>query len=633
MADEDDTQGMGTQEPPKPVKGNLAEVVQLFERAIAEAPDATPAEHQIDDDASDPPDGLPPDGLPPDPPDGGDGGDDEPAIDPETLAYCAEQPPNDTGNGRRLLAWYRGELLNVREMGWHGWTSTHWDREGGDEAATRAAQETAERIAVERHYIEFEEHEARAVQAAEELKGYSDDELSKEQTATRERAKAAHGARGGRRAARRKFAVTCGNTGRIVGMLSQALPHCTIAPDKLDRDPMRFNCRSGTLVFRRVLDPDCPDPEVSRYTLEVERRDHDQSDLISHLAPVDYDPAARAPTWLALLERFQPDPAQRRFLQTYMGLMLTGLVVQHVLFNWGKGANGKSTIIEAIAGMLGGYADVLNPESIMEMDRKRGDQATPDFAKLPGKRLVRIPELKRGETINESMIKRLTGGEEVPVRHLNRGFFMLKPVFKAVMSGNDKPNIQGGDEGIWRRMFILLWPVSIPKAERREMIDVLAELEPERPGMLNWLIEGLSIFIREGLHAPESVQLFTEQHRSEMDPLGEFIGDCIVQKTDGRVQARAAYQAFVSWCQANAVKPWSETAFGRQMASKGFSRISGRSSTNSAVKFYENIELQNVPERPEDKGKSSGASPPDPLDDPRDAMRGPAQGPDDGDDF
>src|SRR5258706_4682936 len=49
----------------------------------------------------------------------------------DIIEKCAHQPQNDTGNGQRLLAWFGGDVLHVRDVGWQVWAGTHWSHEGG----------------------------------------------------------------------------------------------------------------------------------------------------------------------------------------------------------------------------------------------------------------------------------------------------------------------------------------------------------------------------------------------------------------------------------------------------------------------------------------------------------------------
>src|SRR5579864_953879 len=88
------------------------------------------------------------------------------SIDRGVLAECAREPQNDTGNGQRLLKHFGADLLHVRNVGWHAWAGTHWESEGGDEIATRLAQQTAARIVLEAEVISATPHEQQLIDAA-----------------------------------------------------------------------------------------------------------------------------------------------------------------------------------------------------------------------------------------------------------------------------------------------------------------------------------------------------------------------------------------------------------------------------------------------------------------------------------
>lgn len=539
-----------------------------------------------------------------------DAGDDEPpsggGIDHQTVEACAALDQNDTDNGRRMLMHFGRDLVHVREIGWHAFAGTHWDADGGTEAVERMAQETARRIRLEGTHIHPSRRDREIVDAAKGLAGKPDAELTDGERALRDAAAKALDRLEKRRADRRKFSISCGNRSRTVAMIAQALPHRSIAPAEMDRDGMRFNVDNGTLHFLRAVemveDLECPDPDVTRLVrrvrVGVSLRPHERGDLISKLAEVTYDPEARCPKWDAFLARFQPDAAQRSFLQTAAGRgLLGGASTQCLIFLWGDGANGKSAFTETLAQLLGAYAGRLKPESISGLTETSGDKATPDFARLAGRRFVAISELPRGVPLREGLIKTMTGGEPMPVRHLNKGFFDLVPEFIPFMSGNDLPEVGGLDHGIWRRLKFVHWPVTLDRAEQRPLQEVVGEFLAEASGILNWLIEGAMRFLEHGLQDPQSVTDATESHRSDLDPVGAFVLACL-RKVDhvpgqmGEVQARTMYLAFHAWCEANAVRAWKEAAFGRAMKKKGFHREDKR------IRVWTGVELYGVPDVP-----------------------------------
>lgn len=522
-------------------------------------------------------------------------------VPPEAIERAAAEPLNDTGNGQRLLHHFGEDLMHVRDVGWHWWAETHWEREGGDEAAVRFAQATAERINLEIAIVgEASEDEQAVIEAAVpamEKRPAERDEVDRDLMAARA---AALDAIGKRRTARRKFAISSGNAPKVNAMLSQALPHRTVAPEDLDADPLAFNCRNGTLHFVHEVDPECPDEKVVRLIWRVEFRPHDRKDLISKVAPVDYDPDAEAPAFVEAMNYFQPHDPTRTFLQDYYGYSITGLGGdQSLIFNYGGGSNGKSTVTEALWRVIGTYAESLNAESVTGYANRRGDQATPDFARLPGARAVRVTELPRGEPLRESIVKLLTGGEPMLVRHLNKGFFKFRPVFKTVMSGNDKPDIHGVDYGIWRRIRLVPWNVTVPEGEQRDFEDVQRDFEPERSGILNWLIAGALRVLNNGgrVQVPPEVRLATQELREDMDPVGRFLDACVVRSEGSFVTARDLFEYYQDWCYANSVRAFSEKRFAQIMTHKPFTKKEGR------VRIYEDMDVLNPPPpRPMGKG-------------------------------
>lgn len=550
--------------------------------------------------------------------------DDADRFSVDDLLRCVAEPLNDTGNGARLLHYYGRNLLHVRDIGWHSFVGTHWLREGGDEIVTRKAQRVAARIVLEADKLAATPAEQRAIDAAVDAE-YSLEGLRKVDTPTDaqrqemrrlerliEAGEFAAGELLKRQNKRRAFAQSSGNTSRITGMIAQALPHRTVTTEALDADAYKINVANGTISFEQVDDPDGSEANGFKAWRAV-LRPHDRADQIAKLSPVVYDPAAQCPKWIAFLDRFQPNTAIRKFLQCYHGYAFTGATGEQCLvFNHGLGANGKSTFVDAISRLMGDYALTLSFESLAGDGARRGDQASPDLARLPGARLVRASEPERGVNFKESLLKSLTGGEPMLVRHLHKGFFEFRPTFKLVLSGNHKPEIGGVDHGIWRRMRLVPWSVTIPDAERRPIEDVLAEFWEERSGILNWLIDGALMYLRDGLVVPAEIAEATNDYREEMDTVGGFVADCVevVPLADDQkpaiVAAREMYEAFQAWCEHNAARAWKEKTFASAMIEKGFARK--RTETG---RIYLNVRLKNVPSAPRRAGANE---PPHPAD-------------------
>jgi putative DNA primase/helicase len=91
---------------------------------------------------------------------------------------------------------------------------------------------------------------------------------------------------------------------------------------------------------------------------------------------------------------------------------------------------------------------------------------------------------------------------------MRQDFFEYTPQFKLVVAGNHKPGLRSVDEATRRRLHLVPFTVTIPKAERDP--DLFEKLKAQWPGILRWMIEGCLAWQREGLNPPPVVTGATE---------------------------------------------------------------------------------------------------------------------------
>ncbi len=116
-------------------------------------------------------------------------------------------------------------------------------------------------------------------------------------------------------------------SGSIAAMvrLTRGIPGVLVEHEDLDADPYLLNVRNGTIDLRTG-----------------QLRPHDPTDLITVQCPVSYDPDAKAPLWEACVQRWQPDPEVRDYIQVRAGAGTTGKPTETVDVDYGSGSNGKS---------------------------------------------------------------------------------------------------------------------------------------------------------------------------------------------------------------------------------------------------------------------------------------------------
>lgn len=357
-----------------------------------------------------------------------------------------------------------------------------------------------------------------------------------------------------RRKALSQHAVRSESDPKIRAMLhlAESEPGIAIRAQDFDRDPWTLNVANGTIDLRTG-------------TLRAHRRE----DLLTKLAPVEFDPQATCPMFDAFLQRIMDHSKQLiAYLQRAIGSALAGVVLEHVLFVlYGLGANGKSTLLNLILRLLGNYAKRAAPGLLM---RKYGDTHPTEIADLYGARFVASIEVEEGKRLAEVLTKELTGGDRLKARRMREDFWEFDPTFKLFLAVNHKPTIRGTDEAIWRRIREVPFTISIPKAEQDTRL--LEKLIGEGPGILNWMLRGCLCWQGDGLKDPPEVEAATEEYRAEMDVLGDFLTECVCADRLGSVTAKILYAGYTKWCEENGEKPVSQKRLGSSLSERGFVR-------------------------------------------------------------
>lgn len=525
----------------------------------------------------------------------------------ELAKHCADFDQNDSGNGQRLIVWYGANLCYVSGMGWLTWRGSHWQRDEGELDARRLAQLLVDKIKLEAFHIEPSPAQQKLLAAADALKDKPEDELSAAQKGLLGRAEKVRAQLSQKRGKRRNFAVTSGNAGKTAAMLQQAASFKAIDQNLLDSDHYLFNVRNGTLHFSRVADPeqdldgaDVVPRRIGHFNL----RPHDRADMLTKMAEVEFDPQAACPQWQAFLDRMMPDKRMQMFLKVFhaYAMLIGGNGAQKIAYHYGLGGNGKSALLETLGGLAGTYRTTVSPDTITGDGQRQGQQASPDIARLFNTRFVTVEELPKGVPLREDLVKAMSGGGKMAARFLQKEVFEFVPIFTAVLSGNTKPSITGSDRGIWRRVFIIEWKVTMAEddPQRIEFTDLIKRFEAERSGILNWLIDGAMLYLTHGLmhFVPPQVTAFTEEYRKERDNVSVFCESMLVPKPGNRIQAGHLFKRYTDWCEANGMVSAKQRTFGDRLSELGFKKETGR------IYEYLDITVRSAPAAEGDPGWS-----------------------------
>ena len=314
---------------------------------------------------------------------------------------------------------------------------------------------------------------------------------------------------------------------------------------------------------------------VDKYTLNLKTMrvmEPNQKHFITKKSNFIFEKGADCPTWkMFLMQIFNKDLNLIKFIQKAMGYSLSGDVSEQCLFIlWGTGANGKSTFLNVLQHLFGDYACSTMIETFM----KKNSEQSNDLARLKGARLVTTSEIEQGKQISESLIKSVTGEDWLTARFLYGEYFSFKSTFKIFMATNHKPKIRGADNGIWRRIKMIPFTVTIPVEQRDK--NLTEKLIAENSGILNWLLQGYAMWRKEGLSdEPEAIRNANNEYRMDMDTVGTFVQECleIDASLKWRLNNTLLYNTYIKWCTANNERVMSQKWLTMRMSEKGFKRL------------------------------------------------------------
>jgi len=312
-----------------------------------------------------------------------------------------------------------------------------------------------------------------------------------------------------------------GANGKLEAMIDCAKPYLGVPQNYFDAKSELINCQNKTMNLEPGEDG------------IIRSSPFNSDDLLTKISGVDIVNKAECPLWIKFLDDiFLGKKEIIEFMQRVVGYCLTASIKEQCLFIlYGSGRNGKTIFINTITKMLGDYA-VNCPQNALIKKNYIGGIPN-DIALLKGARFVTATENNQNVTLDEALIKQLTGGDMITARFLHKEFFQFMPTFKIFIATNHKPNIRGTDQGIWRRIRMI--PFDMRITDKNDDKDLKYKLLKELPGVFVWALRGYMKWLKNGLQTPQPIFEATCNYQDEEDDLGQFIKDYCLVDEEGNI--------------------------------------------------------------------------------------------------
>lgn len=341
----------------------------------------------------------------------------------------------------------------------------------------------------------------------------------------------------------------------------------------LDNHAYKFNALNGT---------------IDLHTGEVS--DFEKSDYLTIASPFNIAETSDCPIWKkTVLDCMCGDIPLADHLQKVFGAALLGEPTREQEFYmlFGGGSNGKSTLINVILALFGSYGTATSAEMWLDQKFETSAQATPEVANLIGKRFLAGAEIKEYRGLNEALLKAVTGGDALIARSLYKDPVSFRAVGTPFLSANHKPHISATNHAMWRR--IRLIPFAANFEESGKDIHLEHKLKEEYAEIFRWLVEGTLRYLKEGLSdLPEAIKDANRAYRDEMDTIGEFLNDVVVEDKGSKIPEADLYKQYEVWAKAAGFnKPMFRKNFKKELVAKGYEN--GR---NAAGGIWLNIRVK-----------------------------------------
>ncbi len=355
----------------------------------------------------------------------------------------------------------------------------------------------------------------------------------------------------------RAWARTSESKGKLDAMVDLAKTEHGISVrfGDLDADPWALNVENGTIDLRTGA-----------------LREHRRGDLMTKLAPVTYDPAARSDLWDRFLETATGgDRELAAYLQRATGYTLQGTATEKAFFFlYGPPDTAKSTFVDAIMGTFGTYAVSAAFTTWLVQTNTGGNRG--DLVRLAGTRLVTSVEVRPGVRFDQEIVKKVTGGDMITAAAKYEKEVSFPPTFALWLAANDAPAIRDDDAGMWNRVRRVPFDHIIPKEKQDRELRAKLAAPDVRAAILAWAVRGCLSWRTDGLGTCEAIDKSNAEYRKEMDRVAPFFAECLAFDPSGWISNESLRGAYDRWCRENGVKaPVGSKDFAARLSERGAS--------------------------------------------------------------
>ncbi|WP_024786791.1 MULTISPECIES: phage/plasmid primase, P4 family [unclassified Lebetimonas] len=301
-------------------------------------------------------------------------------------------------------------------------------------------------------------------------------------------------------------------------------------------------------------------------TLDLENmqlKKFDYKDFLTYQLPFAYDEKAVNELWLQFLDEVLPDKETQRTLQEVIGsIFVKGIKLEYATFLYGSGANGKSVVMEVIAGVLG-----RENVSFYSLD----DLMQEHYRALIKDKLLNFGSENNTKKLQSDTFKKLASGEPIGARQKYGKPFTMENYARLIFAVNQMKlkEIEYTD-GFFRRFLIIPFKRTIPREKRDKKLHLKILQNPA--GVLNWIIDGAKrVLINEDVFISNECKEARKQFIKDIDSVLQFLDENNYKKSDYfRKYIKDFYNEYKEWSFESGIRPVGKREFSKRLEALGY---------------------------------------------------------------
>ena len=297
---------------------------------------------------------------------------------------------------------------------------------------------------------------------------------------------------------------------------------------------------------------------------------------------INYDPTATCPRFEKYLSEWLPDVNVRKVIQEYIGYcLIPNTKFRKALFLYGKGANGKSMLLEFLQKF---FKDSLSTLSYDNLFTRFGP------ANLKGKLVNIYDDTTVSFTKETSNLKNMIAGGQLEAEFKGKDYFNFTNVARMIFSSQETPKTSDHSDAWYGRWFFVKFPNKFRPSNAKKT-EIQNALQEELAGIFNWMIAGLKrLMEQDGFSMSEALTISSQEYRGQNDSVAMFISHmCVNDKSSNGTAINTLYKIYNVWSDYEGLRPLSKRTFGERIEDLGFIKKKGYADGRSGQTIIENL--------------------------------------------